>query len=103
MTENQNGGPQNFAGTSDMTKNFEFRPCGKNQTSNSVSGPSGRSKSPSAIIERFTNFARGKYRNSLNEKMMSTSIDDRPRRVSCFSGGSKCVISHENLCENKIH
>lgn len=83
--EQANGSPQSgngFAGTSDSTKNFEFRPCGKNSTSNSVSGPSGRSKSPGAIIERFTNFARGKYRNSMNEKLVSMSIDDRPRRVS---------------------
>lgn len=90
------------ASTSNGKTDFEFRPANtasNNSTSSpasarstgsaaNASGSQTRSKSPSAIINRFTNFARGKYRNSLSEKTSNTVVaDDRLRRVSiicCF-------------------
>lgn len=43
--------------------------------------PQTRSKSPSAILGRFTNFARGKYRSSLHERSAISTSDDKQRRV----------------------
>lgn len=84
------------ASTSNGKADFEFRLT--NSASNNAAGspssarsPNGasttggsqtRSKSPNAIINRFTNFARGKYRNSLSEKTTNTVVaDDRIKRV----------------------
>jgi hypothetical protein len=84
------------AQTSNGKTDFEFRPTstannnstGSPASARSTGGASNasgsqRSKSPSAIINRFTNFARGKYRNSLSEKTSNAVVaDDRHRRVS---------------------
>lgn len=89
-------GPE-IASTSNGKTDFEFRPTPSNAGNNSpasarstggsstANGSQTRSKSPSAIINRFTNFARGKYRNSLSEKTSNTvTTDDRLRRVRNF-------------------
>ena len=65
---------------------FEFRPCAKSSNggaggNSSNSSTTSRSKSPSAILGRFTNFARGKYRSSLHEKTLMNVQDDKQRRV----------------------
>lgn len=76
--------PESFSNLSTSgSTDFEFRPCGKdaNDSSNPNMSSNNRSKSPSAIIGRFTNFARGKYRSSLNEKSMLSTQDDKQRRV----------------------
>jgi hypothetical protein len=78
--ENKNGG---------MEHTLEFRPnnSGNGQpgtAANSNGNQSTRSKSPGGhIINKISNFARGKYRNSLSEKQ-SNSIslsDDKVRKV----------------------
>jgi hypothetical protein len=89
-------GSTDTASTSNGKADFEFRPkhssnnneivnaaSARNAGNSSANGSQLRSKSPSAIINRFTNFARGKYRNSLSEKTTNAVIaDDKLRRVS---------------------
>lgn len=47
-----------------------------------INGSSQRSKSPAAIINRLSNFARGKYRNSMNEKTVNTIVETNRRVIS---------------------
>lgn len=68
---------------------FEFRPKAINSSNASTSaqslfasGAALRSKSPGAIINRLSNFARGKYRSSLSERSInSVNVDEKVRKV----------------------
>uniref|UniRef100_A0AC35F0E0 Uncharacterized protein n=1 Tax=Panagrolaimus sp. PS1159 TaxID=55785 RepID=A0AC35F0E0_9BILA len=75
----------NAPGTSvNGSTEFEFRPCAKTSNGGNIKEGSGapptRSKSPSAILGRFTNFARGKYRSSMHERSAISTSDDKQRR-----------------------
>ena len=74
-----------------MEQTLEFRPnnSGSNgqtasiTSSNTNGSQSARSKSPGGqLINKISNFARGKYRNSLSEKQAnSVASDDKIRKV----------------------
>uniref|UniRef100_A0AAF5DHB9 Disease resistance R13L4/SHOC-2-like LRR domain-containing protein n=1 Tax=Strongyloides stercoralis TaxID=6248 RepID=A0AAF5DHB9_STRER len=84
---------------------FEFRPSSSKTSQNSSNGGtkevkhaktssiSNRSKSPSAFIEKLSNFARGKYRSSLNEKSSSANTLENKLRKDIIKEIQKCKES----------
>ncbi|CEF71253.1 Leucine-rich repeat protein SHOC-2 [Strongyloides ratti] len=84
---------------------FEFRPSSSKtsqQNSNGgnkevkhakTSSIANRSKSPSAFIEKLSNFARGKYRSSLNEKSSSANTLENKLRKDIIKEIQKCKES----------
>jgi hypothetical protein len=81
-----------------MEQTLEFRPNNSSSGNNghpvgtekNNGSQSARSKSPGGhIMNKISNFARGKYRNSLSEKQTnSVAADDKVRKV-CLNGKNK--------------
>jgi hypothetical protein len=79
-----------------------FKATGNGQpgaATNSNGSQTSRSKSPGGhIINKISNFARGRYRNSLSEKQSnSVAVDDKVRKVGCWPASQAIPHFHPLL------